>query len=143
MQATCWSRTLETQPIFRNVFAVVGQQRNRKRFLPMPLSDRHSLRLVIQRVRDDVARGSSYRIIAYSDERTYRASQFDSLHLLLKSLKVALPDFDASVISSESATPPESSILFADVVELTDAQLALIGLHEYDKYPGTGASKLC
>jgi hypothetical protein len=109
--------------------------------LDMPISDRHSLRLVIQRVRDDLARGSFYRIIAYSDERTYRASQFDSLHPLLKSLKAALPDFDASVISSESATP-ESSILLADVMELTDAQLALIGLHEYDKYPALRDSKL-
>jgi hypothetical protein len=106
----------------------------------MAQSDPHSLRLVIQRVGDDFAGGSSYRIIAYSDERKYRPSQFGSLHLLLKSVKAALPDFDASVISSESPVPG-SSILFADAVELNDAQLALIGLHEYEEYPVPGDLK--
>jgi hypothetical protein len=122
------------------VFAAVGATSKGQRFMDMPLSDRHSLRLVIQRVRNDFARASSYRIIAYSDERTYRASQFDSLHVLMKALKAALPDFDASVISSES-TSKDSSILFADAVELSDAQLALIGLREYHEYHVPGDSK--
>jgi hypothetical protein len=107
------------------------QQRN-SASLDMTLSDRQSLRLVIQRVRDDVARGPSYRIIAYSDQRAYRPAQFDSLHLMLESIKAALPDFDASVISSENVSQ-DRSILFADVLELSDAQLALLGFHEFGK----------
>jgi hypothetical protein len=63
---------------------------------------------------------------AYSDEHTYRPVGFDSLDDLLKVFKAALPAFDVSSIPH--ARQPGSSILFADVVKLSETQRSILGL---------------
>ena len=62
----------------------------------MPSPDRLSLRLVVQRIWESSSRQLSYRLLAYSNDHTYRAIQFDSRDEVLELLKVALPKFDAS-----------------------------------------------
>lgn len=84
-----------------------------------------SLRLVVQHVWESSSGRSSYRIIGYSDEHTYRPVDFDSLDDLLKVLKAALPAFDVS--GFPRARQPVSSILFADVIELNEKQRSMLG----------------
>lgn len=92
----------------------------------MPVPDRLSLRLVVQRICESSSGQSFYRLIAYGDNRTYRPVQFEALDDVLKVLKAALPRFDASLISrgNQGAT----SIVFADEVELSKEQLSVLGL---------------
>ena len=71
---------------------------------------------------------ASYRLIGYGDRHTYRPVNFDSLDELLSVLKTALPEFDASSIPQ--GKQPETSILFANVMELSDAQLLSLGFRE-------------
>lgn len=94
----------------------------------MPPPDRQSLRLVIQYICENSSQRSSYRVVGYSDKHTYRAVNFDSLDDLLKLLKSAVPEFDPSSISRERQ--PRTSILFADVIELSSAQRSALGLRE-------------
>jgi hypothetical protein len=88
--------------------------------------DCQSIRLVVQHVWESSSGRSSYRLIGYSDEHTYRPVDFDSLDDLLKVFKAALPAFDVS--SFPRARQPVSSILFADVVELSETQRSILGL---------------
>jgi hypothetical protein len=85
-----------------------------------------SIRLVVQHVWESLSGRSSYRLIGYSDELTYRPVNFDSLDDLLKVLKAALPAFD--VTSFPRAKQQASSILFADMVELSETQRSILGL---------------
>ena len=85
-----------------------------------------SLRLVVQHVWESSAGRSSYRLIGYSDEHTYRPVNFDSLDDLLKVFKAALPALDVSRFPREKQ--PVSSILFADLVELSETQRSILGL---------------
>jgi hypothetical protein len=85
-----------------------------------------SLRLVVQQVWESSSGRSSYRLIGYSDEHTYRPVDFDSLDDLLKAFKAALPAFDVSRVPREKQ--PVSSILFADVIELSEKQRSVLGL---------------
>ena len=85
-----------------------------------------SLRLVVQHVWESSAGRSSYRLIGYSDEHTYRPVDFDSLDDLLKVFQAALPAFDVSRFPR--AKQPVSSILFADVIELSEKQRSILGL---------------
>ena len=96
-------------------------------FSAMPL-DNHSIRLVVQHVWDGSSGRSSYRLIGYSDEHTYRPVDFDSLDYLLKVFKAALPTLDVS--GFPRARQPVSSILFADVVELSETQRSTLGLEK-------------
>jgi hypothetical protein len=88
--------------------------------------DFQSIRLVVQHVWDSPSGRSSYRLIGYSDEHTYRPVDFDSLDDLLKIFKAALPTLDVS--SFPRARQQVSSILFADVVELSETQRSTLGL---------------
>ncbi len=88
--------------------------------------DNHSIRLVVQRVWYSSSGRSSYRLIGYSDEHTYRPVDFDSLDDLLKVFQAALPQIDVS--SFPRARQPVSSILFGDVVELSRTQRSTLGL---------------
>jgi len=83
--------------------------------------DSQSIRLVVQHVWENSSGRSSYRLIGYSDEHTYRPVDFDSLDDLLKVFKAALPAFDVSRFPREKQ--PVSSILFAEVIELSDTTL--------------------
>jgi hypothetical protein len=85
-----------------------------------------SLRLVVQHVWESSSGRSSYRLIGYSDEHTYRPVDFDSLDDLLKVFQAALPAFDVSRFPR--AKQPVSSILFADVIELSEKQRSILGL---------------
>ena len=94
----------------------------------MPPPDRQSLPLLIQHIRESLPLGSSYRLIGYGDLRTCHPVNFDSLDDLLEMLKSAIPEFDVSNIAR---TPqPGRSILLAEVMELSDAQLSILGLRE-------------
>ena len=87
-----------------------------------------SLRLVVQRVSEGSSGRSSYRLIGYSDEHTYQPVNFDFLDDLVKGFKEALPNFDVSRISE--AKQSGSSILFAGVLELSEAQRLILGLRK-------------
>lgn len=88
--------------------------------------DCQSIRLVVQHVRELASSQPFYRLIAYGDEHTYQPVNFDSLDALLKVLKKALPDFDVSCFSE--AAQVGSSIVFAEVFGLSEAQRSTLGL---------------
>jgi hypothetical protein len=90
------------------------------------MPEKQSIRVVVQHVWDSPSGRSSYRLIGYSDAHTYRPVDFDSLDDLLKVLTVALPRLDVSRFAP--AKDSVSSILFADVVELGEAQRSILGL---------------
>ncbi len=87
-----------------------------------------SLRLVVQHVRESSSGGSSYRLIGYGDEHTYQAVNFDSLDDLLKRFNEAFPGFDVSRFSEGRQSG--SSILFAELLELSEAQRSKLGLRK-------------
>lgn len=89
---------------------------------------RQGLRLVIQYIRESSSARSSYRLIGYSDRHTYRAVNLDSLDELLSLLRTALPELDTGRIAK--GKPSETSILFADVMELSDVQLLALGFRD-------------
>jgi len=69
-----------------------------------------------------------YRPIAYGDDHTYRPVDFDSLGDLLKVFKAALPAFHVS--SFPRSTEPVFSILFTDVIELSETKRSILGLEK-------------
>ena len=85
-----------------------------------------SLRLVVQHVWESSSGRSSYRLIGYSDEHTYRPVDFGSVDELLEVFSAALSGLDVS--SFPRARQPVSSILFAEVVELSETQRSTLGL---------------
>ena len=85
-----------------------------------------SLRLVVQLILERSSGQSSYRLIGYSDEHTYRPVDFDSLDDLLKVFKAALPNFDVSGFPQTRQLA--SSILFAELIELSEKQRSILGL---------------
>jgi hypothetical protein len=87
-----------------------------------------SLRLVVQSVRESPSVRSSYRLIGYSDEHTYQPVNFDSLDDLLKVLQEALTDVDVNRFWE--AKQSGSSILFAEVLEISGAQRLKLGLRK-------------
>jgi hypothetical protein len=87
-----------------------------------------SLRLVVQHVRESPSVRSLYRLMGYSDEHTYQAVNFDSLDDLLKRFNEAIPGFDVSRFSEGKQSG--SSILFAEVFELSEAQRSKLGLRK-------------
>jgi hypothetical protein len=95
-------------------------------YVNMSPTDRHALRLVVQHVWESSSARSSYRIIAYSNDRTYRPVEFESLDDLLRLLGKALPEFDVNGFPKRQTSA--TSILFADEMELTEAQLSILGL---------------
>ena len=98
--------------------------------IPKMPANCESLRLVVQHVRESSSGRSSYRLIGYSDEHTYQPANFDSLDDLLKVLKEALTDADVDVDVNRfsEAKQSGSSILFAEVLEISEAQRLKLGL---------------
>lgn len=90
--------------------------------------DCESLRLIVQRVSENSSGRSLYRLIAYSDGRTYQPVNFTSLDDLTKRLKKALPDFDVNRFAE--AKESGSSILFAEALELSETQRSILGLRK-------------
>jgi hypothetical protein len=84
----------------------------------------------VQYVRESPSVRPSYRLIGYSDEHTYQPANFDSLDDLWKLLKQALTDanVDVDVNRFSEATQSGSSILFAEVLEISEAQRLKLGL---------------
>lgn len=85
-----------------------------------------SFRLVVQCVREN-SHPRQYRLIAYGDAGTCQPLQFASLRDVRERVRRALPELDTTRIS-EPADSAESSILFAEVLDLTPLQLGLLGL---------------
>ncbi len=94
----------------------------------MPPPDCLSVRLVVQRIYESSSRQCSYRLIVYSNDQTYRPAWFEALDDVLKVLKAGLPEFDGSLFSKKSQRV--TAIVFADEVELSRAQLLILGLKE-------------
>lgn len=90
--------------------------------------DRVSLRLVVQRIYENSSRQSSYRLVSYSNDRTYQPQRFETVDDVLKALKAVLPEVDTNLFyrGSREAT----SIVFANEVELNKEQLSVLGLKE-------------
>jgi hypothetical protein len=87
----------------------------------------HRIRLVIQEIHDADARAAAFRVLAYPRRPGMREepAEFSSREELLTRLRKAIPGIDArSLASSDSWT----QIIFAQDLELTDEQLALLGL---------------
>jgi hypothetical protein len=84
----------------------------------------NSVRLVIQRVQDGTK--SHYRVAVYPGPRgaTLHA-KFSSRDDLSQRLRAAIPDFDDKRLVGTSEA---SEILFAELTELSDAQLSSLGL---------------
>jgi hypothetical protein len=87
-----------------------------------------SLRLVVQHAREGSSSRHAYRLIGYGDEHTYQPVNFDSLDDLLKRFNEAFPGFDVSRFSEGRQSG--SSILFAEVFELSEAQRSILGLRK-------------
>jgi hypothetical protein len=96
--------------------------------MTIPPEDPESIRLVIQRIGEASSRRSSYRLIGYSNRRTYQPVGFRSLDERLKALKAGLPELDTSRVQKEGRAVP--SILFSDVVELSQEQLSILGFRK-------------
>jgi hypothetical protein len=87
----------------------------------------HKIRLVIQEIHDADARGAAFRLLAYPRRPCMRGEPavFSSREELLTRLRKAIPDVDDRCLA-----PADSStqIVFARELELTDEQLAMLGL---------------
>jgi hypothetical protein len=92
----------------------------------MSSPDRHPIRLVVQLVLEGSPPQSQYRVVAYPAPRgvKLRPAAFSSRELLLQQLRTALPDFDLKLL----ATGAQPQVLFAGDMQLTIAQLSLLGL---------------
>jgi hypothetical protein len=93
----------------------------------MPEQNCFSLRLVVQRIADNAREKSRYKLIAYGSEGNYHPVQFDSVAEVVKVLHKALPDFTSASLRPENESSG-GSIIFAELMELTHAQLSLLGL---------------
>ena len=84
----------------------------------------NSVRLVIQRVQGDTT--PHYRVAVYPGPRgTPLHARFSSRHELLERLCAAIPGFDEIYLLETSEA---TGILFAEAMELSDAQLSSLGL---------------
>lgn len=88
---------------------------------------RHSLRVVVQHVPDGPR--SSYRLIAYSDNRTYEPMEFSSIELCAETIRSVAPDFDKNNLSVRVGAR-ETYIAFAGEMELDESQISGLGLKD-------------
>jgi hypothetical protein len=88
-------------------------------------SDSESVRVIIQHIGETSSARPVYRLVGYSDKHTYRPVDFNSLEQLLQLVKQAIPEFDVSKLQKEGTS--SSSILFAAVLELSEAQKSQLG----------------
>jgi hypothetical protein len=84
----------------------------------------YSLRLVIQHLGTEPGRQSTFRLLVYGDRQVSR--DFKSLDQLIDVLRSAGLPVDITAFSPP--TEETSSILLSQSLELTDAELALLGL---------------
>jgi hypothetical protein len=93
----------------------------------MPTSRNNSVRLVVQAVAGEDSSEASYRVLVYPRRKCMRdqPATFESRRELMRRLQAAIPSITASML-----TPADEStqIVFARELELTDAQLAILGL---------------
>jgi len=92
----------------------------------MSSPDRHPIRLVVQLVLEGSPPQSRYRAVAYPAPTgvKLRPAIFSSREQLLQEFQAAIPDFKAQLVASGE----EPQVLFAADMELTTAQLSLVGL---------------
>lgn len=88
-----------------------------------------SYRLVVQHIRSVRDERSVYRLVIYGGKRTFSPVDFESVDLLLRSLRAVVPE-----VQNEPGWMGlgEPGIVFTADVELTDSQLALLGLPTTD-----------
>jgi hypothetical protein len=87
--------------------------------MPAPLN---TVRLVVQRVPSD--QSVSYRIIVYPALEGFKTPiSVSSPGELMKRLSGIIPDFDERALAIEDKSP---KIIFAETLELSDAQLGLL-----------------
>ena len=87
-----------------------------------------SLRLIVQRVPGNPGSSSRYRLVAYGDHGNYQPVTFDSLQKLREAFQRAIPEFKPDRLRETSEDPSASSIILAELMDLTDQQLSLLGL---------------
>jgi hypothetical protein len=94
--------------------------------MAMSSPDRHPIRLVVQLVLEGSPPQHQYRVVAYPAPQgvKLRPSTFSSRELLLQQIRTALPDFDPKLLASGD----QPQVLFAGDMQLTIAQLSLLGL---------------
>jgi len=92
----------------------------------MSSPDRHPIRLVVQLVQEGSSPQLGYRVVAYPAPKgvKLRPATFSSREQLLQQLRTALPDFDPKLLASGD----QPQVLFAGDMQLTTAQLSLLGL---------------
>jgi len=92
----------------------------------MSLPDTHRLRLVIQRVEEGFPPRSTYRLLAYPAPSgvSLRPAKFQWREEVVNCLQAALPDFDPSRLG----TGLQTQIVFAEDIELNEAQLLALGV---------------
>jgi hypothetical protein len=93
----------------------------------MGLGKDRRIRLVIQEIQEPGSRHSQFRVIAYPRRPCMREDPaiFASRDELLKKLRDAIPGIDdRTLVAADSST----QIVFARELELTDDQLAQLGL---------------
>jgi len=92
----------------------------------------HRLRLVIQRVEEGYPPRSTYRLLAYPAPSglTLRPAKFQSREEVVTRLQEAVPGFDPARLG----TGLQTQIIFAEDVELNEAQLVALGVTDS---PGT------
>jgi len=92
----------------------------------MSSPDRHPIRVVVQLVLEGSPPQSQYRVVAYPAPGgvKLRPATFSSREQLLQQVGAALPDFDPKLL----AAGDEPQVLFAGDMQLTIAQLSVLGL---------------
>ncbi|PYP85806.1 MAG: hypothetical protein DMG65_19905 [Candidatus Angelobacter sp. Gp1-AA117] len=85
-----------------------------------------SFRLVIQHIHDQANGNRYYNMVAYREGRSLKASGIP-LDRLLSRLGQALPGFDSGKMLMDGA---ETFVVFTGRFELTNHQLATLGLEE-------------
>jgi len=86
----------------------------------------HRLRLVIQRVEEGYPPRSTYRLLAHPAPSgvSLRLAKFHSREEVINCLQAALPEFDPSRLG----TGLQTQIVFAEDIELNEAQLLALGV---------------
>ena len=89
-------------------------------------SEPYLLRIAIQQL--DVSENPAYRVVVYGDDRHPRHSDFGNAHILLETLRAAIPDFDFSKLTMNPLRDGQGSMVFTGEVRLNETQLSHLGL---------------
>jgi hypothetical protein len=88
-----------------------------------------SLRFVIQRRGDEL--NTNYRLVVYGACGYHRHSDFGSAETLMKTIRIAIPDFDISWLAFDPSEERCGSIIFVDGMVLDDLQFSTLGLNYF------------